>query len=335
MTFYDAIYGTARYGYSYYGTMFEELNSDAYILKSGNDKTLNSDAYILKETSKTLNSDAFIIKETSKTLTSDSYILKETIETLNSDAYILKETLKTLTSNAYIFKTNEKTLNSDAYILKETLKTLTSDAYIFKTNEKTLNSDAYILKSGNSKTLNSDAWISIEIQNTLTSDAYIIYGNLADVELESWNELMDTDEFKKAVVYRNYDLDEDNITGDIDRSLYTDYNINVEVQLTEEEDKIVKSGTLQVGDAEIFMSARVTKDSNGDAIAASFRPKLKDEIIWHGWTFRIESIEFERMGKFEIFAECRCKRVKNVNPGSAWNERYEASDDPNLGRGYD
>ena len=48
MACYPAYYGTAQYGYSYYGTIFQELYSDS-VIKTVNtySESINSDAYIL------------------------------------------------------------------------------------------------------------------------------------------------------------------------------------------------------------------------------------------------------------------------------------------------
>jgi len=147
------------------------------------------------------------------------------------------------------------------------------------------------------------------VTETIASDSVVSYPNQAGIDNEAWKELVGEWVFKKTITYRRYDLDDDNITGDQDRSSYTDYTIYAEVQFQEVGDKLVKMGQLEEGDAEVFIPVPVYKDTSGDAITESFRPHTHDDILYEGYTWRINKITFERSGTIEIFADCQCKRI--------------------------
>ncbi len=340
------------------------INSDAFILLSGNDKTLNSDAFILDTIDKTINSDAFIkILANEETFASDAFILKVETKTILSDAVIFKAGEESLLSDAFIkVLANEETINSDAFILlsgndqtilsdafilKTQEKTLLSDANILGTVDKTINSDAYILLSGNDQTILSDAVIFVSVGptvtktilsdsyikvtadvQTLTSFAAISFRDFGEIMDDAFDENLEIEEFGKTVTYRKYDVDWDNMTGDLDESSYTEHSITAEVQPQTIEDKYVKSGELEVGDAVIFLPARIT--------STKFKPKMGDHVIWKNIVYIIDDIQVERIGSNEIFYECFGKRKTNKNPSSAWNTKYKAySSDVRLGRGFD
>jgi len=105
--------------------------------------------------------------------------------------------------------------------------------------------------------ITSDAWISIEYTNTLVSTSVISYEDFGGIMDEGWDEIIDVPEFEKTITYRRFNLDYDNMTGDIDKTSYDDYSIYGEVQLLDIEDKIVKSGELKSGDAEIFIQQKL------------------------------------------------------------------------------
>jgi len=202
------------------------------------------------------------------------------------------------------------------------------------TQIRTLSGNAYI-KTDYSSTINSDARIVKYVRTqTITSTLVVSYEDYSDLMEEGWDEIIEVPEFEKTITYRRFDLDEDNMTGDIDRSMYTDYTIYAEVQPTEIDDKLEKSGTLSIGDAEVFLPAKIIHNTSGDIIDSPFRPQLDDEVIWKGIRYRIWKITFERIGRIEIFADCLCKRLDNVNPTRAWNDRYDAPDGQVPGKGW-
>ena len=238
---------------------------------------------------------------------------------LDSDSYIQKQLVQSLYSNANIKDTYSKTLNSDAYVLDTLSTTISSDGHILLTIEETLFSDARIVPG-----LVSNVFIKVAgITNTLASITVIAIPSDAEEFDMAWDDIAEEPEFTKVATYRRYNFYEDNNTGDRDRSEYTDYTIYCEVQIVEDMNKITKVGEPGIGDAVIFMPARLTTEYDGTAITNSFRPQIDDEIIRRGKTYIIKKLTFERVGQHEIFAECECRLVGSDNPAGVWNANYQ------------
>jgi hypothetical protein len=170
--------------------------------------------------------------------------------------------------------------------------------------------------------INQDLYIKKAAQQALASDLKIVVPDLSEVYDDGWDEIAEEPEFEKEITYRRFDYNYDNMTGDIDKSTYIDTQIYAEVQPLEITDKVVKTGEMREGDAEIFMPARITHDITGTHIAASFRPQIDDEIVFRGIRYKIGKITFERIGQHEIFADCMCTRLSNENPSQTWNDSY-------------
>ena len=163
------------------------------------------------------------------------------------------------------------------------------------------------------------------VTKTLKSNMIISFDDLGSIMEEGWDENIELPEFEKSLSYRRYDLADnyDNNTGDIDKRTYVDYPVYGEVQPVEILDKVVKSGKLQIGDAIIFLPARI-RHTDG----VEFRPQLNDTILWKGIRYRIDKMTYERIGQFEIYVGCSCKKVSNYNPAEVWNDNYD------TGRGW-
>lgn len=170
---------------------------------------------------------------------------------------------------------------------------------------------------------------------TIESTMIVSYADFGEIMDDGWDEVAEVPEFEKAITYRRYDFDEDNMTGDIDKDSYEDYQIYAEIQPFEMEDKQVKSGKLKIGDANIFFPARINIDIHGSAIE-EFRPQKYDEVIWKGVSYKIDKIIFERIGRLEIFADCIGKKLSSANPEVTWNDNYEKAfiSDSKPGRGW-
>lgn len=328
-------------------TQEETLTSDAYIKVSGNDTTLISDANIVvPDNQYTISADTFIkVIDNIETLTSDAWINLEFTRNIFSNAYIfVADTALGITSNTFItVLDNTETLTSDSYVFVpggtggQGEQTLTSNAYISNL-QYSLFSDAYIKVLGTQETINSDSYI-LDTQNqtlisnasirngtstqTITSVCVVSFPDLAEIMEEGWDEIIEVPEFEGIINYTRYDFDEDNMTGGRSKEEFNTYIINAEVQPMEQTDKLVKTGELQVGDAEAFMPARITMDINGNTIAPSFRPQLGDEFVWKGYRYRIQKIKFERIGNIEIFIDCLCKKIGVEHPSQAWNDNYD------------
>ena len=179
--------------------------------------------------------------------------------------------------------------------------------------------------------LTSDAWIK-NTTVTITSDAVISFRGVAAEFDEACEEIFNEEVFQKAMTYRRIHRDEDNMTGDADIDDYTEYDILGELQLQERSDKLVKVGELNVGDAEVFLPARITHTSNGNMLPDSFRPQVGDRIFRKNKWYRIKTVQFERINNREIYVACWCTQMENKNPPVGWNTNYDKYED-NVGGG--
>lgn len=184
------------------------------------------------------------------------------------------------------------------------------------------------------KRIASSSMINVRSTVTLSSVSVISYNEFGDIMEEGWDEIIETPEFEKEVTYRKFSFYRDNMTGDLDRSTYTDYTIFAEVQPVETNDNVVRTGQLQLGDAIIFIPSKIDRNSSGGVINPYLRPTIRDEIVFFGIRYIIQSITSERIGQFEIFSECKCKRMDNLNPTLSYNTNYTARDGDIPGRGF-
>ena len=95
--------------------------------------------------------------------------------------------------------------------------------------------------------------------------------------------------FGKHIIYRRYDVQNANITGDLLRRYYTDIPIVAEVQIQGDSDDLVKFGHLKIGDAEAFFSGRYKYDSDGNKLNPPLEIKNRDEILFNNKWYRIKS----------------------------------------------
>jgi len=168
---------------------------------------------------------------------------------------------------------------------------------------------------------------------TITSDAVISLPDMSEIMIDAWSEISSAEEFQKQIIYKRINMDEDNITGDLDESNNAEYDIYAEVQSLNKEHKLVKIGEMQVGDAEVFLPARIDIEVDETAIT-EFRPQLNDMIQWNSTWYVIKKILPERVGAIEIYLTCLCKKIDNIGPTTAWNNNYDEYEDSIGGGGW-
>lgn len=150
------------------------------------------------------------------------------------------------------------------------------------------------------------------MQDTTTTDEEIgtvpyVVGEMLDV----FSEFESLPEFQQEVTYRCFVKSIANpITGDVSTS-YTDYTIYATVDIQDTENQLVQAGELQLGDAVVFMSSRISKEIGGTTVSPQVRPKAHDYIIFNNITYRIEKLDFPIMGSTEVFAKLYCLRMKD------------------------
>ena len=152
------------------------------------------------------------------------------------------------------------------------------------------------------------------VTETITSDLVISYANDASTFDIASKEILGYDAFKQIITYRRYDLDEDNITGGLDRDSYNDYSIYGSIDLTQLEKKITKTGEVIIMDGTLFIPREITKEYDDTAVTP-FVPQLHDRVkivrtgdssdVW----YELNSIEPDYMGINEISITCYLKRV--------------------------
>lgn len=115
-------------------------------------------------------------------------------------------------------------------------------------------------------------------------------------------------DFKKKITYKYYKLNTGNLLGDFDRSNYVEVIINGEIRPVDKNHLLVRMGELDMGDAELFLPARIRQDVDGNTIE-EIRPKINDEVSFYGETWRIKTVSFEYAGSIEISCYCLAGRL--------------------------
>jgi hypothetical protein len=160
------------------------------------------------------------------------------------------------------------------------------------------------------------------VSNNLNSVSVISIPSIGGLFHNGFTEIMNIPEFRKKIVYRRVDLDYDNITGDLDKSSYTDYQIIASIYIMDITYKKTMSGELQVADGEMFIPARINRDIDNDVIYPEFRPNIDDNIFWLGIWYKISEIEFNKIGFSEVYCTCKLKKINNTLPDFKWNKHY-------------
>ena len=161
------------------------------------------------------------------------------------------------------------------------------------------------------------------VQNELTSGSVISIPNLGGMYHNGFREIMSVPEFRKHIVYRKFDLNYDNVTGDIDKTSYEDYSIIAALYITDITFRKTHAGELQTADGELFLPARVNKDTDDENISPEFRPSIDDNIYWMGVWYNIINIEFFKIGSTEVYCVCKLKKFDNTYPDFKWNKEYK------------
>lgn len=138
---------------------------------------------------------------------------------------------------------------------------------------------------------------------------------VAGEALELFKEFTNIDaelpEFQQEVTYRRFVFKQDPLTGDLDASTYTDYTIYATVDILETEKQLTQAGELQTGDAEIWLPARIRRNSDGTTITNEFRPQINDWIVFNNITYRIDSLSFNVLGQTETFAKATARKMQD------------------------
>ncbi len=145
---------------------------------------------------------------------------------------------------------------------------------------------------------------------TLTSDSVIVVPNGADLYDNAYDETLEEWAVQKEITYRRFDIDEDNLTGDIDKSSYTDVSIYGQVDTTRDKRQMTKHGYLKIEDAWLFLPTEIRWDRDNVKIPIPFRPQIDDIIIEDGVRFRIITIQPHYIGESELSLECGLRRLK-------------------------
>lgn len=174
--------------------------------------------------------------------------------------------------------------------------------------QQTITSVSYVSSPSQQQTIESRSVVAVPC----------LTGDIAD---DAFFELMDTEEFRQEITYKNYDEEfEDNMTGGKFKGTPDEYTILGRVEPLTLKDNLVRYGSMEVGDTRIFLPARIRYDSDWQPLSGvgSIRPHKYDEIEYQGITYRIKEITFHMLGSTEVYCECYCTRVDN-DKGERWS----------------
>lgn len=161
--------------------------------------------------------------------------------------------------------------------------------------------------------INSNSIINTRTTLTINSSSNIVLPKGADLFDCAYSETLNEWEFSKKVTYRRYQFTEDNMTGDLDKSDYTDYDIYAEVQTLGTYRDMSKTGEVEIGDVVLYTHREIKYDRDGNIIDNPFRPQLHDEFEEDGFWYRIDKIYPYYVGESELAFECFSKRIDNEN----------------------
>lgn len=171
---------------------------------------------------------------------------------------------------------------------------------------------------------------------TIKSNTTIEYNNILKVAQQARDAMFEFAETKSTITYRRMSLPNDNLSGDIDKTGYTTYNLDAIVVFLLIDDRIVQQGEMKPGDSELFIKPYINHESDGTIITEPFEPQIDDEFLFQGIRFRIKLIRTERIGNTKVFLDCLASRMENNNPIEEWNTNYRAVDsDSRRGSGWD
>jgi len=274
-------------------------------------KLFGIDAVLINRNTKTFTIDSNLLDTFTKTLTINSILQKPYTKTFSIDLNIIKTQTKQFTIDINIEEEQTKQFSIDAILLKQDTKTFTIDSYVRNTYTKTFTIDSR-LKFQKTKTFTLDILIAEGKSQSYNSYTVPSYPNVTGEWVKLQNDFTNTKGFRQVLTYRRYNLQKDMITGDYDWSDYEDYTILGNVQTQKHNSPLVMAGSVQVNDALIYLPARIQKDSDGELLDVEFRPQTQDEIIYHGFTFKINKLYFCTFGQTECYAKCYGKLRKNA-----------------------
>jgi hypothetical protein len=143
--------------------------------------------------------------------------------------------------------------------------------------------------------------------------------------LDLFYEYITTPEFQQVLVYRHFTFSKDSMTGDLDLSTYTDYDVYGTIDVSNIEKILLSAGELTTSNIVIWLDARLSKEIDGTVISPQIRPTINDYIIYDGVTYRIAKITFYITGTNEMFAKIGGIRLSSINPVRNWNDSYDST----------
>jgi len=171
---------------------------------------------------------------------------------------------------------------------------------------------------------------------TIKSNAVIEYDSTLKDAQQARDAMFEMSETKSFITYRRYSLTNTNIVGDLNRQIYTDYQIYAIVMILLSDDRILQQGEMKPGDIELFLKPYINFEYDGTIIEDAFEPQIDDEVIFMNVRYRIKLLRAERIGNTKVFLDCLCSRIENDNPQVEWNDNYrEVDSDSRRGSGWD
>ena len=173
-------------------------------------------------------------------------------------------------------------------------------------------------------------------QHTINSKTHVVYSDILDIANQGVEEMFNLPENQVLVTYRHYNQNNDNISGDLLRTDYTEYQLYAIVLVALIDDRIVQAGELLPGDVELFIRPYISFEYDGTEIEEPFEPKVDDEILYNNQRYRLKLIRYERIENTKLVVDCLCSRLNNAMPDKEWNKNYRTpvNDEGSYGGGW-
>jgi hypothetical protein len=175
-----------------------------------------------------------------------------------------------------------------------------------------------------------------KMTHTIKSNTTIAYNEILDYAKQNVDIAFSLPETQTTIVYRNFNLNNDNLVGDLNKSSFSDYEVDAIVVPILLDDRILQQGEIKPGDVELFIKPYIDFESDGTIIEEPFTPKIDDEFVFNNIRYRLKLIRAERIGNTKLYIDCLCSRIENDMPDVEWNENYRTPiEGSRRGSGWD
>ena len=199
---------------------YAPIISDSYIKISGNDKTITNDCYVKKlGNDKTIQSISYIKSAINIYIDSWSVVDRTPTQHIDSDSYI-KHTVIWISGGLCYVKVLDNTVPdifSNSHILVAYQQDITSYSHIKASPSVNTYSDSYVKQTTQYITCDSVIIPRHFEQRKINSFSIIALSCCASLATDTFNEIIEMEQFKIPITIRVYKHDHKNLTGDFMR----------------------------------------------------------------------------------------------------------------------